>query len=254
MQENLLRIENLSLRRDGRDILRQVSLSVQPGRVHGLLGPNGSGKSSLASTLMGCHGYAPDAGQITFAGQDITAMPIDERARLGITLAWQEPARFEGLTVRDYLMLGMAQPNRERLEAALVAVALRPDRYLRRAVDKTLSGGERKRIELASVYTMRPRLAILDEPDSGIDALSLEDIGHLIRQMAQEGITVLLITHRHEMAESAGMASLMCGGTIVSTGRPEEVQSTFSSLCRPHENVLGPQPWQAPASLVRSTS
>lgn len=166
MPEDLLRIENLSLRRDGRDILRQVSLRLQPGTVHGLLGPNGSGKSSLAYTLMGCHGYSPDAGQIYFAGQDITDMPIDERARLGMTLAWQEPARFEGLTVRDYLMLGMAQPNRERLEAALAAVALRPDRYLRRAVDRTLSGGERKRIELASVYAMRPRLAILDEPDS----------------------------------------------------------------------------------------
>jgi len=254
MQENLLRIENLSLRRDGRDILRQVSLRVQPGTVHGLLGPNGSGKSSLAYTLMGCHGYALDTGQIYFAGQDITAMPIDERARLGITLAWQEPARFEGLTVRDYLMLGMARPNRERLEAALTAVALKPDRYLRRAVDRTLSGGERKRIELASVYAMRPRLAILDEPDSGIDALSLEDISHLIRQMAQEGITVLLITHRHEMAEAADMASLMCGGTIVSTGRPDEVQSYFSSLCRPHEDVLGPQPWQAPAGLVRSAT
>lgn len=176
MQEELLRIENLSLRREGRDILRQVSLSIQPGTVHGLLGPNGSGKSSLAYTLMGCHGYAPDAGQIFFSGQNITAMPIDERARLGITLAWQEPARFEGLTVRDYLILGMAQPNRERLEAALAAVALRPDRYLRRAVDRTLSGGERKRIELASVYAMRPRLAILDEPDSGIGALSLETV------------------------------------------------------------------------------
>ncbi len=104
MQEDLLRIENLSLRREGRDILRQVSLSIHPGTVHGLLGPNGSGKSSLAYTLMGCHGYGPDAGQIYFAGQDVTALPIDERAWLGITLAWQEPARFEGLTVRDYLM------------------------------------------------------------------------------------------------------------------------------------------------------
>jgi Fe-S cluster assembly ATPase SufC len=99
MPEDLLRIENLSLRRDSRDILRQVSLGVQAGQVHGLLGPNGSGKSSLAYTLMGCHGYAPDAGRIYFDGQDITSLPIDERARLGITLAWQEPARFEGLTV-----------------------------------------------------------------------------------------------------------------------------------------------------------
>lgn len=245
MAENLLQVEQLCLRREGRDILREVNLTVQTGQVHALLGPNGSGKSSLAAALMGCQGYAPDSGRILFAGQDITRLPIDERGRLGITLAWQEPARFEGLLVRDYLALSMAQPQRDRIEAALAAVALRPDRYLRRAVDKTLSGGERKRIELAAVYAMRPRLAILDEPDSGIDVLSLEDVGRLIRQMAHEGITVLLITHRHEMADAADVASLMCLGRILSTGRPAQVQTYFSSLCRPHEDLMGPQPWQA---------
>ncbi len=90
----LLQVQNLSLKRDGCEILSQVNLTIRPGEVHGLLGLNGSGKSSLAYTLMGCAGYTPDTGRIWFAGQDITAWPISERARLGLTLAWQEPARY----------------------------------------------------------------------------------------------------------------------------------------------------------------
>lgn len=108
---------------------------------------------------------------------------------------------------------------------------------------ETLSGGERKRIELAAAYAMRPRLAILDEPDSGIDVLSLDDIARLVRRMADEGTTVVLITHRDEMAAMADRASLMCGGTIVATGMPDEVRSYFETRCRPHGELLGPQPW-----------
>lgn len=98
MEEYLLRVEDISLKRDGLDILYRVHLDVRPGEVHGLLGLNGSGKSSLAYTLMGCAGYPPDEGRIWFDGQDITHLPMTERAKLGLTLAWQEPARFEGLS------------------------------------------------------------------------------------------------------------------------------------------------------------
>ena len=187
----LLQVEYLSLRREGREILRRVNLVVRPGEVHGLLGRNGSGKSSLAYALMGCAGYVPSGGRILFDGQDITRLSITERGQLGLTLAWQDPARFEGLKVKDYLSLGMKEPSRERMEEALAAVALTPLAYLERGVNSALSGGERKRIELAAVYAMQPRLAILDEPDSGIDVLSLDDIARLIRRMAEEGTTVL---------------------------------------------------------------
>jgi Fe-S cluster assembly ATP-binding protein len=137
----------------------------------------------------------------------------------------------------------MRQPARERIEEALKAVALSPAAYLGRAVDATLSGGERKRIELAAVYAMRPRLAVLDEPDSGIDVLCLEDVMSLIRRMAGEGTSVLMITHRDEMAAAADVASLMCGGAIVSTGAPAEVRGYFAQHCRPHGEQLGSQPW-----------
>lgn len=251
MSEELLRVEDVTLTREGRTVLRNVNLTIRQGEIHALLGLNGSGKSSLAYAIMGCSGYTPDAGRITFDGQGITGLPIDERARLGLTLAWQEPARFEGLRTLDYLALGMAEPDRDRLEAALEAVVLAPAGYARRPVDKTLSGGERKRIELAAVYAMRPRLAILDEPDSGIDVLSMDDISRLVQRMADEGTTVLLITHRDKMAGVADRASLMCAGAIVATGAPAEVREYFGSRCRPHSDLLGPQPWPAPAGNGR---
>ena len=146
MEETLLNIKNVALQRDGRDILWDLNLGIQPGEIHGLLGLNGSGKSSLAYTLMGCSGYEPDKGRIEFEEEDITKSSITQRARLGITLAWQEPARFEGLPTGAYLALGMEKADENHIREALEAVGLSPDWYLNRPVDHTLSGGERKRI------------------------------------------------------------------------------------------------------------
>jgi Fe-S cluster assembly ATP-binding protein len=239
----MLKIEDVWVQRPGAEVLRGVNLTVRRGEVHTLLGLNGSGKTSLALTLMGASGYRPDRGRILLDGQDITDLSVTERARLGLTLAWQEPARFEGLPTADYLALGMKDPSRERIEEALMAVALSPSAYLGRAVDTALSGGERKRIELAAVYAMQPRLAILDEPDSGIDVLGLEEITTLLRRMAAGGTAVLMITHRDEMADVADVASLMCGGAVVSTGAPAEVREYYAQRCRPHGERLGSQPW-----------
>jgi len=235
MNNSLLQIDDLHLERGEQAILRGVTLQIAPGQVYSLLGRNGSGKSSLAYTLMGCAGYAPSAGRIVFDGHDITHLSITERARLGLTLAWQNPARFEGLKVKDYLALGMKEPSRERMEEALVAVALSPLLYLERTVNDTLSGGERKRIELAAVYAMQSKLAILDEPDSGIDVLSLDDIASLVRRMAKEGTAVLLITHRDEMVPVADVAALMCEGEIVRVGEPQAVREHYARRCRPCE-------------------
>lgn len=228
----LLQVTNLHVQREQREILRGVDLNVGQGSVHAVLGLNGSGKSTLAYTLMGSAGYRPAQGQILFAGQDITRLPIDERGKLGITLAWQEPARFEGLPVAHYLSLGMRQPDKKRLATALEAVALDPA-YMRRFVDDSLSGGERKRVELAAVYAMQPKLAILDEPDSGIDTLTLDDISRLIHRMAQEGTAVLLISHRDEVVQLAGTASLICEGVILQTGDPARVCDRYARCCRP---------------------
>ena len=239
----LLKVEDVWVQRPGAEVLRGVNMAVRRGQVHALLGLNGSGKTSLALTLMGADGYKPERGRIILDGHDITDLPVTERARMGLTLAWQEPARFEGLPVADYLALGMKKPTQEKIEKALMAVELSPSAYMVRPVNHALSGGERKRIELAAVYAMQPRLAVLDEPDSGVDVLCIGDIMALIRRMADEGTSVLLITHRDEMARVADTASLMCGGTVVNTGTPDEVRDYFAQRCRPHGDMLGNQPW-----------
>ena len=223
---NILELIDISYSAAGRDILTGLTLGIEAGEVHALLGTNGTGKSTLAGMIMGCHGYRPMSGQIIFNGVLINDLKIHERARLGITMAWQEPARFEGLPVREYLTLGTAKKDPE---SALRLVGLEPSRYRDRMVDRSLSGGERKRIELASVLSLQPKLAILDEPDSGIDMLSTDDIIRVLDFLRSGGSAVLLITHRYEIASAADRASHICGGRIVGTGTPTEITKGFKS-------------------------
>jgi len=230
---DILRVENLTLNLNGKEILRNLTFSVKEGLIKSILGSNAAGKSSLASVIMGLEGYRPKKGRVVFMGEDITDYPIWKRAKMGLTLAWQEPARFEGLTVRDYILAGMNERDENLLEESLRLVMLEPKDYLKRPVDKTLSGGERKRIELASVFAMKPKLAILDEPDSGIDILALDNIVEMIKELKRKGTTVLLITHREEVAEIADETSLMCSGFIIKEGKPEEVCDYFKNRCIP---------------------
>ncbi|NWF73950.1 MAG: ATP-binding cassette domain-containing protein [Nitrospirae bacterium] len=224
MPHPLLDISHLTFEVDRHAILDRLDLAIQPGEIHALLGANGSGKTTLAYLLMGCEGYAPTAGNVQFDGTDLLSLKMHERARLGLTLAWQEPARFEGVTVREYLTLGKQDCDPE---PALRQVALAPDRYLHRRMDKALSGGERHRIELASVLSMKPRLAILDEPAAGIDMLSITHIIDIIRALKAAGGSVLLITHQEEVALIADRASQLCAGHIIFSGSPRETVDHF---------------------------
>lgn len=229
----MLSVENLSLKRGDRTILRDITFEVKDKEIYGILGPNGAGKTSLGYAIMGCNGYKPNEGKIIFDGQEITDLPIWQRANLGITLAWQEEARFEGITVEDYLLLGMRKKDQMKVEEALQKVILDPEEYLKRKVDKTLSGGERKRIELAAIFAMNPRLAILDEPDSGIDILALDSIIGLIQSLKEKDTAVLLITHRPEIANKvAERAALLCGrGYFITEGATQEVVKFFKNEC-----------------------
>lgn len=220
----LLEIRNLIFEVGRQTILDRLDLTIDPHEIHALLGANGSGKTTLAYLLMGCDGYVPTAGTILFEGTDLFALKMHERAQRGVTLAWQEPARFEGITVREYLTLGRQDRDPE---SALAQVGLAPDRYLARRVDKSLSGGERHRIELASVLTMKPRLAILDEPAAGIDMLSINHIIQIIRTLKEAGGSIVLITHQEEVALIADRASQLCGGRIIFAGSPREVVDHF---------------------------
>lgn len=221
---SLLEIEQISFRVPARILLERLDLAVAAGEIHALVGTNGTGKSTLAYLIMGCEGYRAEAGEIRFDGRGINTLPLHERARLGITLAWQEPARFEGLSVGDYLRLGKGKVD---AEDCLHRVGLAPADYLNRMVDKTLSGGERKRIELASVLALDPRLVILDEPTAGIDLLSIREIMGVISTFKARGAGVLLITHREEITRMADRASQLCGGRIVCSGDPETVAASY---------------------------
>lgn len=221
----------LEMRRAGfavgqKKILNDLDFSIKEGEMHALIGTNGTGKSTLALLIMGSEGYQLGSGQILFAGRDIGDWPMHKRALLGISMAWQEPALFEGISVRDYLSLGGRGAN---VSDCLAQVGLKSIDYLDRLLDKTMSGGERKRIELAAMLALRPRLCILDEPVSGIDLVSIKSILALIKRIKQTGSSILLITHREEVAGIADHASLLCGGKIILSGTPEQVVSQYKS-------------------------
>jgi Fe-S cluster assembly ATP-binding protein len=239
----VLQLKNLGLVLDGKQILRDLNLETHPGEIHSILGANGTGKSTLASVILGLNGYQDITGKIFFNGEDITGLPVSERARKGITMAWQEPARFEGLSVAEYLGIcsRYAGENGFSPRECLLKVGLAPANYLTRAVDATLSGGERKRIELASVLAMHPKFAILDEPDSGIDALSIDYVVEVIRTFSRNGTTVLLITHHEEVAEVADRSSSLCAGTILKTGDPTAVARFFRNHCQECSHVNLPE-------------
>ena len=224
MSNPLLDIHNLTFEVDRHAILDRLDLTIESQEIHVLLGANGSGKTTLAYLLMGCEGYVPSAGTVLFNGRDLLPLKMHERARLGLTLAWQEPARFEGVTVREYLTLD--KPDCDP-EPALRQVGLAPERYLNRRLDKALSGGERHRIELASVLSMEPKLAILDEPSAGIDMLSINHIIDISRALKEAGGSVLLITHQEEVALIADRASQLCAGRIIFSGGPREAVDHF---------------------------
>jgi Fe-S cluster assembly ATP-binding protein len=222
----LLEIKDIVYRVKGKEILSGLFLSIESGEVHAILGTNGTGKSTLAYLIMGCEGYRPTSGEIIFSGKIINDLKIHKRAQLGITMAWQEPVRLEGISVKNYLALKNKDLNPSLY---LELVGLHPELYLQRMVDKSLSGGERKRIELASILALNPRLAILDEPDSGIDMLSTQDIINVINVFKKNGSSVLLITHREEIAMIADKASLLCWGKIVCSGNPQKVAQYYKS-------------------------
>jgi Fe-S cluster assembly ATP-binding protein len=227
-----LRVSELYVERGGATIVHGISLRLRSGKLHAVIGPNGSGKSTLAQALMGCSGYRIAAGRVWLGSEDITDLDLYERAKRGLTLAWQEPARIEGLTVGRYVGLGCDRPSEADVCRALDAVDLEPKLYRGRCVDESLSGGERRRIELAAVYAMHPKVAVLDEVDSGIDGPSISAIARLIRQLAKEGTAVLLMSHQEEVIKAADEAFLLSDGRILVEGRPRRLVRRYGDYYR----------------------
>lgn len=224
----LLSIHNLSASVQGKQILKKINLSIEQGTIHAIIGQNGTGKTTLSNAIMGTQQLDVN-GEILFNNENITNNTITERAQKGITLGFQHPPSFEGITVRQYLSLSNDDP--ELINKLLQKVGLEPKDYLDRVFDDKLSGGERKRIELAAVWALKPKLAILDEPDSGMDIVTLNKLHNIFTEMKQDGITLILITHREEVARLADKASLICDGLILQTGSVEEILFFYKNKC-----------------------
>lgn len=235
----ILEVKDLTLNLNGKNILDNLTIDFWEGHIHAVVGPNGAGKSTFAYTLMGLKGYQHFQGDIIFRQESLKQLGIDERARRGITLGWQEPARFEGITVETFLRVSSKNKTQEYINHILETVGLPPSDYAKRAVDKTLSGGERKKVEMASILVTEPTFVMLDEPDSGIDVASLENIFSAFSLLKERGTTVVLITHSLTVLNQADHAFLLCGGQIVDKGNIAKIRAYFENKCLPcnHENL-----------------
>jgi Fe-S cluster assembly ATP-binding protein len=235
----MLEVKNIKLQFNGKAILNNLSIDFQEGHVHAVVGPNGAGKSSLAASMMGLAGYRDFEGDIIFEGESVKELTVDQRARKGITLAWQEPARFEGLSTAEFIRAAAKDKSDNAIRVALHEVGIESSEYMDRAVDKTLSGGERKKIELASILAMKPKVAILDEPDSGIDIESIERIFEAVKILKNGGTTVILITHSLAVLDHAEHAYLVCDGMVVDKGPIKKIRGYFEDKCLTcdHKNI-----------------
>ena len=205
-------------------ILNDISIDIPDRKLIVFTGPNGGGKTTLAKVIMGL--VTPTGGQILFNGQDITHLGITERARLGISYGFQQPPRFKGITVRNLLTIasGDANLSKDKCCAYLTKVGLCANDYLDREVDVSLSGGEVKRIEIATILARRGSLMIFDEPEAGIDLWSFARLTETFEQIHREHqAAMIIISHQERIIQLADEIAVIAGGRIAHRGTTEEI-------------------------------
>lgn len=221
----MLELIDICFARDHKVILDHVSLRLEREKFYAITGPNGSGKSTLAKIIMGIE--KPDSGRILLDGVDITEKSIDERARLGFGFAFQQPVCFKGITVYDLLKIATGKEiDRKEACSILSKVGLCALDYIDREVNNSLSGGELKRIEIATVLAREPKLAIFDEPEAGIDLWSFRSLNRVFQQLGRSnsGIT-LVISHQERILNIADIIILMEEGHIAKMDTRENMAS-----------------------------
>ncbi len=224
----MLELKNISFtvgeEKDEKTIIRDLSLTIDNGKFVVITGPNGSGKSTPARIIMGIE--KPSAGKIIFDGQDITDLNITERAKLGISFALQQPVRFKGIRVHDLLQI--AAGKKLSINDAcdyLSEVGLCARDYIDREINSSLSGGELKRIEIATLLARKTKLSVFDEPEAGIDLWSFQNLIRIFENMRKEikDSSIVIISHQERILNIADEIVLISGGTIKKKGTVEEV-------------------------------
>lgn len=206
MTKSILDIKNLQISVEDRFVLDGFDLQIKEGQVIALLGPNGSGKSSVAMALLGNPNYkVADTSRIEFLGNDLKQLSVDERAKAGLYVAWQNPVSISGVTVFNFCKSITSQTGtlvefKKYLEDLLVKVGL-PQEYLSRGVNEGFSGGERKRLEMLQLLLLSPKLAVLDEVDSGLDSNGVQILAEIVNELKEKGTSFLLITHNTKLTD-----------------------------------------------------
>ncbi|UNK41710.1 Fe-S cluster assembly ATPase SufC [Luteimonas sp. S4-F44] len=231
----MLNIDNLHARIGERDILKGLSLDVKPGEVHAIMGPNGAGKSTLGNILSGRDGYDVTAGTVTFEGQDLLALEPEERAAAGVFLAFQYPVEIPGVNNTYFLRSALNAQRKARGQEELdsmqflrlvrekLAVLHLDDRLLHRGVNEGFSGGEKKRNEIFQLAVLEPKLAILDETDSGLDIDALKNVADGVNALRSPERAFIVITHYQRLLDyiRPDVVHVLADGRIVQSGGPE---------------------------------
>lgn len=224
----MLELQNLSFqvadeKSDQKEIIKNINLTIEDNQFIAITGPNGGGKSTLARLIMGIE--QPTSGRLLFNGTDITTMSITERARLGISFAFQQPVRFKGIKVKD--LIAIAAGNHPSISEAceyLSRVGLCARDYINRDVDGSLSGGELKRIEIATIIARNTPLAVFDEPEAGIDLWSFNNLIRVFEELhAASTNSLIIISHQERILNIADEIVVVAGGTIQARGRREDI-------------------------------
>ncbi|WP_068773443.1 Fe-S cluster assembly ATPase SufC [Paenibacillus sp. FJAT-26967] len=232
----VFKIEGLKAAIEGKEILKGLSLEVKGGEIHAIMGPNGTGKSTLASTIMGHPKYEVTEGSISLDGEDVLEMAVDERARAGLFLAMQYPSEIAGVTNADFLRSAINARREEgseislikfirQMEGSMKELEMNPE-FMHRYLNEGFSGGEKKRNEILQMLMLDPRIAILDEIDSGLDIDALRIVAQGVNAMRSEERGFLIITHYQRLLDyvTPDFVHVMMQGRIVKSGGPELAQ------------------------------